>query len=455
MSGKKHIACDMYHLPKNIAPHVDFVTPSIHFDVKLTHHDSTEPARSVGQPGSGNGPKTTGKLNAPLPTDLSTCNEYITLECLHVLYGLEDTPSSTPKNTFGIVEYTPQAYLQSDLDMFFGNFSPSLYRRSPHMISIDGGYVQTEYQGFDYNSESDLDLQYGMGLVRPSQTVTLYQASDMVEGPTQNYRNTYCTFEGGNNPNQDAMYPDMAPGGYEGWFSFKILSHYNLPTPVIKGPLACGTTPLSNVISTLYSYNEADLSVFYTAHQCAEFAKLGLMGITILYSSGDFSVAGYDNVCLNPNGTQSVGSMIFNPTFPATCPYITLVSATMVPPNSMVYEPEMACEEIIYSSGGWSNYFAMPDYQKSAVKYYLANYYPDCPPDIWNSTGKLCAFPDISANGANYVIAVDGEFELVYGTSCSSPVSAAIFTMINDAHLVAGKSTIGFINPMIYTPTFA
>ena len=44
---------------------------------------------------------------------------------------------------------------------------------------------------------------------------------------------------------------------------------------------------------------------------------------------------------------------------------------------------------------------------------------------------------------------VDGELILVYGTSCSSPVSGAIFTMINDARLAAGKSTIGFINPAV------
>lgn len=97
------------------------------------------------------------------------------------------------------MEYTPEAYLQTDLDMFFGNFSPTLYGRSPFMVSIDGGksvcciesyigltprsgYAQTEYQGFSYNGESDLDLQYGMGLVGPSQIVTLYQAGDMVEG---------------------------------------------------------------------------------------------------------------------------------------------------------------------------------------------------------------------------------------------------------------------------------
>lgn len=69
-----------------------------------------------------------------------------------------------------------------------------------------------------------------------------------------------------------------------------------------QGPEACGTVKPANVISTSYSYNEADLSPFYTARQCAEYAKLGLMGITILYSSGDDGVAGNGDLCLNPNG---------------------------------------------------------------------------------------------------------------------------------------------------------
>lgn len=80
---------------------------------------------------------------------------------------------------------------------------------------------------------------------------------------------------------------------------------------------------------------------------------------------------------------------MFNPSFPGTCPYITSVGATMIPANSTVYEPETACEEVIYSGGGFSNYFAMPDYQKTAVDYYLTNYYPDYPATIWNSTGMV------------------------------------------------------------------
>lgn len=50
---------------------------------------------------------------------------------------------------------------------------------------------------------------------------------------------------------------------------------------------------------------------------------------------------------------------------------------------------------------------------------------------------------------ANYVVAINGDFYLVYGTSCSSPVSATIFSAINDARLAAGKGTIGFINPTV------
>ncbi|KIJ15544.1 hypothetical protein PAXINDRAFT_62902, partial [Paxillus involutus ATCC 200175] len=85
-TGKEHVACDSYHLPAHISPHVDFVTPTVHFDAKLNRR-STEPARTIGQPGAGSGPKTTGKLNGTPLGDLSTCNEYITLDCLRALTG--------------------------------------------------------------------------------------------------------------------------------------------------------------------------------------------------------------------------------------------------------------------------------------------------------------------------------------------------------------------------------
>jgi tripeptidyl-peptidase-1 len=37
------------------------------------------------------------------------------------------------------VEYTTQAYVQSDLDIFARNFSTGLEGASPTLVSIDGG----------------------------------------------------------------------------------------------------------------------------------------------------------------------------------------------------------------------------------------------------------------------------------------------------------------------------
>ena len=49
----------------------------------------------------------------------------------------------------------------------------------------------------------------------------------------------------------------------------------------------------------------------------------------------------------------------------------------------------------------------------------------------------------------NYVVAIDGGFYLVYGTSASTPVVGAMFALINDARLAEGKGSIGFVNPVL------
>ncbi|KAF9222476.1 subtilisin-like protein [Gyrodon lividus] len=436
-TGAEHVACESYHLPEHLVPHVDFVTPTLHFDVKLSKRSSSEPLRTVGQPSSGNGPKTTGQVSDWI-NQLEDCDNHITPICLRALYGLIYEPMSGAKNSYGIVEYTPQSYNQTDLNLFAKNFSSDLYGVSPTMVSIDGGSLSTQ-QSFDINGESNLDLEYGMNLVTSRQTVTLYQVGDMVEGASFNnfldaLDGTYCTFEGGDDQNEDGVYPDTQTDGYKGY--------------------DCGIVKPANVISTSYGYNEADLTPAYAARQCAEYAKLGLMGVTVLYSSGDNGVAGNTKLCLNSDGSQTSDGKIFNPSFPSTCPYVTAVGATQVVPGKSVFDSESACEKVIYSGGGFSNYFAIPDYQKDAVNSYLKIYPPAYPGSIWNSTGMSRAYPDISANGANYVVAIDGNFSLVFGTSAAAPVVGAILTMVNDARITVNKNPIGFINPLIYAANF-
>ncbi|KAL4071280.1 peptidase S8/S53 domain-containing protein [Scleroderma yunnanense] len=440
-SGIEHVACEAYHLPEHVSNHVDFVLPSVHFDAHLDRRDANNgPEIKIGVPGSGfEGPKTTGTFNNFF-TDLEHCDTDTTPACLRALYDLYYEPQATDKNSYGIVEYTPQAYVQSDLQLFAKNYSQDLIGKSPNLVSIDGGVIQTTQTGFQYNGESNLDLQYGMALVTGKQPVQLYQVGDLIMGASFNnfldaIDGSYCTFEGGDDPTQDGVYPDPNPNGYKG--------------------KNCGTVKPASVISTSYGYNEADLSRAYTARQCAEYAKLGMQGVTVLYSSGDNGVAGNGGKCLNDDGTQSVDGKRFNPTFPAVCPWVTAVGATMVKPNATVFDPqpEKACDQVIYSGGGFSNYFAMPDYQKNAVEGWVQNngqVYVNEYGNAWNSTGKSRAYPDISANGANYVVAVDGKFQHVFGTSASAPTFGAILTMVNDVRLRLNQSPIGFINPALY-----
>ena len=205
------------------------------------------------------------------------------------------------------------------------------------------------------------------------------------------------------------------------------------------------------MISTSYGYNEADLTAKYEQRQCNEYLKLGLQGVSIFYSSGDNGVAGNGAVCLNPDGTYNNGGTgRFNPAFPATCPFVTSVGATQIVPGASVTQPEEACETVIYSGGGFSNVFPIPDYQRTALATYFKNHNPSYGADRYNNSGRVRGYPDISANGANYVVAVDGQFNLVYGTSASSPTVGAIFTLINEARIRFGKKAVGFVNPVLY-----
>jgi tripeptidyl-peptidase-1 len=53
------------------------------------------------------------------------------------------------------------------------------------------------------------------------------------------------------------------------------------------------------------------------------------------------------------------------------------------------------------------------------------------------------------------ILAVDGIFGRVDGTSASAPVVASIITLINDARITAGKKSVGFINPIVcFSPHF-
>lgn len=294
-AGHGHVACSEYSIPEHLTKHIDIVTPTVHFDKMLgnprrtVHQDdvplplSTLNKRAgnfthgiIGSPGDKSNPKQGPTIFNALMT-LDDCDTMITPACLQALYKAPAGSGATKGNTLGVVEFTPQAFLQADLDMFFKQFAPQLDGVPPKVDLIDGAVVQTVNQSFNFNGESALDLEFAMALIAPQQ-VTLYQVGDLVEGGSFNnfldaIDGSYCDFQGGDStdPGEDGQYPDPLPGGF-------------------KGPEDCGAFKATNVISTSYGSNEADLSPKYEMRQCLEYMKLGLQGVSVLYSSGKFTL---------------------------------------------------------------------------------------------------------------------------------------------------------------------
>ncbi|PCH35755.1 subtilisin-like protein [Wolfiporia cocos MD-104 SS10] len=182
------------------------------------------------------------------------------------------------------------------------------------------------------------------------------------------------------------------------------------------------------VVSTSYGDNENAVSEKLASTLCNAYAQLGARGVSVLFASGDGGVS----------GNQESQCTTFVPTFPSTCPYVTSVGST--------YQLPME-QGVSFSGGGFSNYFAQPSYQSSAVSAYL-NQLGSNNTGLYNATGR--AYPDVSAFGSNYDIYSAGQALQVSGTSTSTPVIASIIALLNDQLLAAGRSSLGFLNPLLY-----
>ena len=107
--------------------------------------------------------------------------------------------------------------------------------------------------------------------------------------------------------------------------------------------------------------------------------------------------------------------------------------------------PEQA---VSFSGGGFSNYWARPEYQDSAVIQYI-KYLNGANEGLYNASGR--GFPDVAAFGTQYAVLLVGEFLPVNGTSCSSPTFASVVGLLNDQLIAAGKSALGWLNPWLYS----
>ncbi|KAK7439369.1 hypothetical protein VKT23_017593 [Stygiomarasmius scandens] len=194
---------------------------------------------------------------------------------------------------------------------------------------------------------------------------------------------------------------------------------------IINALLAESAPP--QVLTTSYGFDERDLGSALATRVCNSYMSLSSRGVSILFASGDGGVS----------GGQSQSCTTFVPAFPGGCPFHTSVGAT-------TGVNEVAAD---FSSGGFSNVFARPDFQDSAVSAYLSAL-GNTNSGRFNPNGR--AFPDVAAQGENVEIVDGGRAGLVAGTSCSSPIFASVISLVNDRLIAAGKPALGFLNPFLY-----
>jgi tripeptidyl-peptidase-1 len=200
--------------------------------------------------------------------------------------------------------------------------------------------------------------------------------------------------------------------------------------------LAMDSPPLVHSVS--YGNDEVQqTSTEYMLSVNEQFMVAGSLGLSILFASGDQGVWGRSGV-----------GKVFNPDFPASSPYVTAVGGTDFATKSTIGEESAwSC-----GGGGFSNTFARPSWQASAVSGYLSSAKGLPSSTLYNATGR--AYPDIVALGGEvnpYCISVrGGSFGGVAGTSASCPVAAGIFAQLNNVRLAARKAPLGWLNPLIY-----
>jgi tripeptidyl-peptidase I len=278
----------------------------------------------------------------------------------------------------------------------------------------------------------------------------------------------------------------LAPGADTFFYSFSDLNPYN---SINEGFLAylyyVGNQSYPPLVHSL-SYGDVEANVFNASNpgsasygeRCdQEFMKMGLRGLTVVFSSGDDGI-GNNIVRDDPDYACSQAF----PAWPASSPYVTTVGATQLSdqylpvcsenyahsssfpknlPSSLqlpfqcTAAKETTCSStiggVITSGGGFSNVInraTLAPWQDAAVATYLSDPSNIPPLSYFNASGR--AYPDVATYGSNYFVYLNASIVRESGTSASAPVFAAMVTLWNDMRLAYGYSPMGFIAPFLY-----
>lgn len=128
-TGKPHVGCDDYSVPEFVQPHVDIITPTVHFDTKIPQGrrmgkrdiplekratptlaavgapiESKAAVHKITNPNGGYLPKKGADINIQsIITELENCDKFIVPDCLRALYLFPPNFAANSRNSFGYV----------------------------------------------------------------------------------------------------------------------------------------------------------------------------------------------------------------------------------------------------------------------------------------------------------------------------------------------------------------
>lgn len=395
-----------YSIPDILKDHVDMVQPTTFFGLKPQKSGLQASQAMSGTKVDGAVPEASEAVSGCVGTLGSIL---ITPECLSNLYNYNSSVS-TKKYTAGLMAIA--GFLQeypspSDTATFLKQYSPSNAGQTYTCLELNGTNYGTEPCGtsgigvdsngkpannIDY-SEANLDVQYARAI-------------------TQNIPNIYYSTYGsppwlGTGENTNEPYLDF-----------------------LNYMLGLNNSALPNTISISYGDDEPTVPLDYATHVCNLFSQLGARGVSVLVASGDSGV--WDSNC-------TFGAQKFQTSFPAGCPWVTVVGGTQG-------VPEQGWSD---SGGGFSEVFGRPSYQNDTITKWLTTSDAKANTKAFNSSGR--AYPDIAAQAVNFRIRQNNIDTAVSGTSCATPTFASIIQLLNSDRIASGKTGLGFLNPWLYS----
>ncbi|TFY66493.1 hypothetical protein EVG20_g4594 [Dentipellis fragilis] len=392
-TGRQAIRTLSYSIPPSLKKHLDFVHPTIGFPVPV-----------VGDPTTMKHYSDTDLASQDVITTDSvpaSCAKMFTPACAEALYGIPKRNATQTNNRLAVSGFLDQYASKADLKTFLKRYRPDLPSSTTFTVKlIDDG--------------KNFQSHPGMEAVSPNLDVHLEGTSNPFVADPQNLDTQYTVGIASHVPTVFISVGDDNHDGVEGFLDIihVLLKDKHLP----------------QVLTTSYGVNEPDIPPPLAQKLCHAYAQLGARGTSVIFSSGDGGVS----------GSQDSQCTTFVPTFPSTCPFVTSVGGTQG------VNPETAAD---LSAGGFSTIFSIPPYQSAAVASYLAKL-KKTNKGRFNRTGR--AYPDVSAAATNVSIVVKGKFGGVDGTSCAAPITASIFSLLNDQLIAARKKPLGFLNPLIY-----